>query len=59
MFLKFSKLYVRSHVSWKTKGEISKGDAITYRENSNSIQEVKLQSKVASEKTVDTDNQLR
>ena len=45
----------------KTKGEISNGDAIAYRENSNSSQEVKLQSKVASEKkhaqTVDTDNQ--
>ena len=49
--------------SHKKQGEISKEDAIAYRENSNSSQEVKLQSKVASEKkhpqTLDTDNQLR
>ena len=49
--------------SQKTKGEISKEDAIAYCENSNSSQEVKLQSQVASEKkhpqTLDTDNQLR
>ena len=49
--------------SHKKQGEISKEDAIAYRENSNSSQEVELQSKVASEKkhpqTLDTDNQLR
>ena len=42
-------------------GKISKGDAIAYRETGSFSQEVKLQSKVASEKihpqTVDTDNQ--
>ena len=47
----------------KQRAKISKEDAIAYRENSNSSQEVKLQSKVASEKkhpqTLDTDNQLR
>ena len=62
-FLKFSKLLCTQLRLIKTKGEISKEDAIAYRENSNSSQEVKLQSKVASEKkhpqTLDTDNQLR
>ena len=56
----FRNFYVGNHVSQKTKGEISNGNAIAYRENSNSSQEVKLQSKVASEKkhaqTVNCDN---
>ena len=53
--------FMQAITSHKKQGEISNGDAIAYRENSNSSQEVKLQSKVASEKknaqTVDTDNQ--
>ena len=31
-FWSFRNFYVRNHVSWKTMGEISKGDAIAYRE---------------------------
>ena len=61
--LEFRNFYVRNHVSKKTEGEISKGGAIAYRKNSNSSQEVKLQSKLSAKKKhphiVDTDKQLR
>ena len=59
--------YVRNHIPWKAKGEISNWDAFvyTYHKNSNSGQEDKLQaelitSKVSSKKntlTLDTNEQ--
>ena len=62
-FWSFRNFYVRNHVSKKTEGELSKGGAIAYRKNSNSSQEVKLQSKLSAKKKhphiVDTDKQLR